>query len=95
VIPAAVETVAYFTVAEALTNVAKHGQATQVTVRLDRHADRMSIEVTDDGIGGADQCRGTGIAGIGRRVAALDGRIHLHSPPGGPTRLFAELPCGS
>jgi signal transduction histidine kinase len=99
VIPAAVETVAYFTVAEALTNVAKHSQATQVTVRLDRHADRhadrMSIEITDDGLGGADQCRGTGIAGIGRRVAALDGRIHLHSPPGGPTRLFAELPCGS
>jgi signal transduction histidine kinase len=95
VIPAAVETVAYFTVAEALTNAAKHSRATRVTVRLDRHADRMSIEVTDDGVGGADQSRGTGIAGIGRRVAALDGRIRLHSPPGGPTRLFAELPCGS
>jgi signal transduction histidine kinase len=94
-VPAAVETVAYFTVAEALTNVAKHSRATRVTVGLDRHDGRMSIEVTDDGIGGADQSRGTGLAGIGRRVAALDGRVLLHSPPGGPTRLFVELPCGS
>jgi signal transduction histidine kinase len=94
-VPAAVETVAYFTVAEALTNVAKHSRATRVTVGLDRYDGRMSIEVTDDGVGGADQSRGTGLAGIGRRVAALDGRVLLHSPPGGPTRLFVELPCGS
>jgi signal transduction histidine kinase len=94
-VPAAVETVAYFTVAEALTNVAKHSRATRVTVGLDRRDDRMSVEVTDDGVGGADQSRGTGLAGIGRRVAALDGRVLLHSPPGGPTRLFVELPCGS
>ncbi|MFB7473792.1 histidine kinase [Kitasatospora sp. NPDC056184] len=94
-IPAAVETVAYFTVAEALTNAAKHSRATRTTVRVARDGDRLSIGVTDDGVGGADETRGTGLAGIRHRVLALDGTVHLHSPGGGPTTLTVSLPCGS
>jgi signal transduction histidine kinase len=94
-IPAAVEAVAYFTIAEALTNAAKHSHATRTAVRVTRDDDRLSIEVTDDGIGGADEALGTGIAGIHRRVLALDGTAHLHSPAGGPTTVTVSLPCAS
>ncbi|MFB9839808.1 sensor histidine kinase [Actinoallomurus acaciae] len=94
-VPAAVEAVAYFTIAEALTNAAKHGRATRTTVRAARAGDRLSIEVADDGIGGADETRGTGIAGIRHRVLALDGTVHVHSPAGGPTTITVSLPCGS
>ncbi|MFE4335274.1 histidine kinase [Streptomyces sp. NPDC056831] len=94
-IPAAVEAVAYFTIAEALTNVAKHSQATRTTVRVAREGDRLSIEVTDDGVGGADETLGTGIAGIRHRVMALDGTVHIHSPSGGPTTITVRLACGS
>ncbi|MFJ7493930.1 histidine kinase [Streptomyces sp. NPDC097727] len=94
-IPAAVEAVAYFTIAEALTNVAKHSRATQTTVRVAREGDRLSIEVNDDGVGGADETLGTGIAGIRHRVLALDGTVHIHSPSGGPTTITVRLACGS
>ncbi|TDE59103.1 sensor histidine kinase [Nonomuraea mesophila] len=94
-IPAAVEAVAYFTIAESLTNAAKHSQATRTTVRVARVGDQLSIEVTDDGIGGADETLGTGIAGIRHRVLALDGTVHVHSPVGGPTTITVSLPCGS
>ncbi|MFD0273710.1 histidine kinase [Kitasatospora sp. NPDC127111] len=94
-IPAAVEAVAYFTVAEALTNAAKHSRATRTTVRVARDGDRLSIEVTDDGIGGADETLGTGIAGIRHRVGALDGTVRVHSPGGGPTTIAVGLTCGS
>ncbi|WP_433465039.1 sensor histidine kinase [Spirillospora sp. CA-128828] len=94
-IPAAVEAVAYYVVAEALTNVAKHGGADRAAVRVGRAGDRLSIEVTDDGVGGADETRGTGIAGIRRRVLALDGTVRLSSPEGGPTTLAVRLPCAS
>ncbi|GLY78860.1 sensor histidine kinase [Actinoallomurus iriomotensis] len=94
-IPPAVEAVAYFTVAETLTNAAKHGQATRAAVRVARAGDRLAIEVADDGIGGADETRGTGIAGIRRRVLALDGTIQIHSPAGGPTTITVSLPCAS
>lgn len=94
-IPAAVEAVAYFTIAEALTNAAKHSQATRTTVRVARDGDRLSIEVTDDGVGGADETLGTGIAGIRHRVLALDGTVHIHSPSGGPTTITVSLTCGS
>ncbi|WP_214319016.1 sensor histidine kinase [Nonomuraea sediminis] len=94
-VPAAVEAVAYFTIAETLTNAAKHSQATRTTVRVARDSDRLSIQVTDDGIGGADETLGTGIAGIRHRVLALDGTVHLHSPAGGPTTITVSLPCGS
>ncbi|MFE6866760.1 histidine kinase [Kitasatospora sp. NPDC057692] len=94
-IPAAVETVAYFTVAEALANAAKHSRGPPTTVRVAREGDRLSIGVTDDGVGGADETRGTGLAGIRHRVLALDGTVHLHSPGGGPTTITVSLPCGS
>ncbi|WP_329259626.1 histidine kinase [Actinoallomurus sp. NBC_01490] len=94
-VPAAVEAVAYFTVAEALTNAVKHSRAARSTIRIARDGDRLSVEVTDDGIGGADETRGTGIAGIRHRVLALDGTVRLHSPAGGPTTIAVSLPCGS
>ncbi|GGK78465.1 histidine kinase [Mangrovihabitans endophyticus] len=93
--PAAVESAAYFIAAEALTNVVKHGDATEITLALDQGGDQLVIEVIDNGRGGADPSAGTGLAGIADRVAALDGRTTLHSPPGGPTTLRAELPCAS
>ncbi|WP_235994776.1 sensor histidine kinase [Nonomuraea montanisoli] len=92
-LPAAVEAVAYYVIAEALTNVTKHAAATRVALRIERADDVLSIEVTDDGRGGADETRGTGISGIRRRVAALDGAVRLDSPPGGPTTLAVRIPC--
>lgn len=93
-IPPAVEAVVYFAVAEALTNVTKHSQATAAGVRVSRTADRLSVVITDNGTGGADDRRGTGIAGIRRRVLALDGTVDVESPAGGPTVITVELPCG-
>ncbi|MEU5863773.1 MULTISPECIES: sensor histidine kinase [unclassified Nonomuraea] len=93
VLPASVETVAYYVIAEALTNVAKHAAATRAALRVERSGDVLSIEVTDDGRGGADEARGTGIPGIRRRVAALDGVVRLDSPAGGPTTLAVRMPC--
>jgi signal transduction histidine kinase len=94
-VPAAVEVVVYFAVAESLTNVARHSHATAATVRVGRTGDRLSAVITDNGTGGADDSRGTGIAGIRRRVLALDGTVDVDSPPGGPTTITVELPCGS
>ncbi|MEU4331297.1 sensor histidine kinase [Nonomuraea dietziae] len=94
-LPAAVEAAAYFIVAETLTNAAKHSGATRVAVRMSRHDGRLIVEVTDDGIGGADDSRGTGLVGIRRRAAALDGTVLVSSPPGGPTAITVELPCVS
>ncbi|WP_436534713.1 sensor histidine kinase [Actinoplanes sp. HUAS TT8] len=90
-----VEATAYFVVAEALTNVVKHSQATSAEVLVRRAADRLSVRITDDGRGGADEGGGSGLAGIRRRVEAYDGRLVLTSPPGGPTTMDVELPCGS
>jgi signal transduction histidine kinase len=92
--PAAVESAAYFVVAEALTNVAKHSGATRCSVAL-ACTDRLVLEVADDGHGGADEQAGSGLAGIRRRVEAHDGRLRLSSPAGGPTILEVSLPCGS
>ncbi|GAB2842911.1 sensor histidine kinase [Actinocorallia aurea] len=92
-LPASVEAVAYFVIAEALTNVTKHAAATRAAVRIERAGDVLAVEVTDDGRGGAAEARGTGIAGIRRRVAALDGTVRLDSPPGGPTTLTVRVPC--
>ncbi|MGW2589840.1 sensor histidine kinase [Streptomyces sp. NPDC001515] len=94
-VPAAVEAVAYFTVAEALTNAAKHSGATRTAVRVVRDGGRLRVEVRDNGRGGADAGRGTGLTGIRHRVLALDGGVRLTSPAGGPTVLTVELPCGS
>jgi signal transduction histidine kinase len=94
-LPAPVESAAYFAVAETLTNVIKHSQADRSWVRL-RHADgRLVMVVGDDGRGGADPGAGSGLEGIRRRLAALDGTLAVSSPPGGPTVVTMELPCES
>ncbi|MFC4858613.1 sensor histidine kinase [Actinophytocola glycyrrhizae] len=92
--PAAVESAAYFVVAEALTNVVKHSGATRCEVRLSG-TDHLVLAVWDDGHGGADEERGTGLVGIRRRVAAFDGTMTLDSPVGGPTTLRVTLPRGA
>jgi signal transduction histidine kinase len=94
-LPAPVESTAYFIVAEALTNVARHSQATEAHVILKRAGDTLNIDIVDDGVGGADATQGTGLAGLGDRLAAFDGRLTVNSPSGGPTRIHAELPCAS
>jgi signal transduction histidine kinase len=93
--PAApVETAAYFVVAEALANASKHAHAEHVKVSIVRDVTRLSVEVTDDGTGGADQ-HGNGLTGLRQRVEALDGVLTVDSPTGGPTTIRAVLPCGS
>ncbi|MCI4062671.1 sensor histidine kinase [Micromonospora sp. R77] len=91
--PDLVETTAYYVVSECLGNVARHAGATRAEVRLARSGDRLVVEVSDDGRGGADPARGTGLTGLADRVAAADGRLLLASPPGGPTLVRVELPC--
>lgn len=91
-LPAPVETAAYFVVSEAVTNAAKHSSATAVSVRVRHRADVLVVRVRDDGVGGADPA-GDGLTGLAGRVGALDGRLHVHSPLGGPTTVIAELPC--
>jgi signal transduction histidine kinase len=88
-----VETAAYFVVAEALTNAAKHAGGAAATVELADHGDKLVIEVRDEGPGGAD-ATGTGLMGLRHRVAALDGTLSVSSPAGGGTSVQAELPCG-
>lgn len=92
---AATEATAYFVVSEALTNAARHSGASRVTVTASSDAERLRVMVEDDGTGGARDGAGSGLLGIRRRVEALDGAMTLHSPPGGPTRLEVQLPCGS
>jgi signal transduction histidine kinase len=89
-----IEAIAYFVVAEALTNIAKHAQASRAEVVVDRTGDMLRIMVRDDGIGGADPA-GQGLAGLARRVAGVDGRLSVDSPAGGPTLIEVQLPCGS
>ncbi|MEU0884818.1 sensor domain-containing protein [Lentzea sp. NPDC005914] len=93
-LPAAVEAAAYFAVAEALTNVAKHSGAEHAWVSLGIDDDRLVVLVHDDGKGGADEKKGTGLDGIRGRVAALDGTASISSPSGGPTVLTVVLPVG-
>ncbi|WP_433243862.1 histidine kinase [Actinomadura nitritigenes] len=89
----ALESVAYFVVSEALTNVVKHAGASRAEVALARRDDRIVLTVVDDGRGGASTAGGSGLAGLSRRVASVDGTLSLSSPTGGPTRLTVELPC--
>jgi signal transduction histidine kinase len=91
--PAPVESAAYFAVCELLANVSKHAEARQTWVDI-RHTDGMlRIGVTDNGHGGAEPARGTGLRGIERRLAAFDGVLAISSPPGGPTAVTMEVPC--
>jgi signal transduction histidine kinase len=92
-LPPAVETAAYFIVAEALTNVAKYAGASAAEVTLERHDGHVVIDVRDDGIGGADPRAGSGLRGLEDRIAALDGHLRIDSPPGGGTLVHAEIPC--
>jgi signal transduction histidine kinase len=92
-LPAPVESAAYFAVSELLANVSKHAGATQTWIDI-RYTDGMlRVGVSDNGRGGADPQRGTGLRGIERRVAAFDGVLAVHSPPAGPTAVTMEIPC--
>lgn len=91
--PAAVEAAAYFVVAEALTNAAKHSGAAEAAVQLARSDGVLRMSIRDEGRGGADDAGGTGLLGMRRRVAALDGTVEVASPVGGPTVIDVELPC--
>jgi signal transduction histidine kinase len=94
-LPEPVETAAYFLVSEALANVAKHSGATTCRVRVNQRGGLALVEVSDDGRGGADPLGGTGLRGLGGRIAALDGWFEISSPAGGPTVVRAEIPCAS
>jgi signal transduction histidine kinase len=89
----AVEVAAYYVVCECLANVGKHALATSASVRLTQRGGRLVVEVVDDGVGGADTERGTGLRGLADRVEALGGRLRVWTPNGGGTRVRAELPC--
>ena len=91
-LPAAVEAAAYYTIAEALTNVTKYAHATHVRVHVRASDDRLQVDVRDDGVGGADPSAGTGIRGIADRIEALHGRLRITGAPGAGTRLHAEVP---
>ena len=89
----AIESAAYFVVAEALTNVAKYAQAENVLVDLSRKHGEVVAVIEDDGVGGADIETGTGLRGLIDRLSALDGTLELGTPEGGGTRLIARIPC--
>ena len=90
---AAVETAAYFVIAEALTNVAKHSHARRCSIGLRHSAGTLRVWVTDDGVGGAALDKGYGLRGLDDRLLAAGGRLRVTSPDGGPTTIAAELPC--
>ena len=89
----AIETIAYFCAAELIANATKHSYANQITIKIDtERTGVLRLEVSDDGIGGADAARGSGLAGLAQRVSTVDGRIEVVSPAGGPTTVTVELP---
>jgi signal transduction histidine kinase len=93
--PASVEATAYFIVAEALTNAAKHANAAAVDVRVRQIGDRLRVEVADNGVGGATEHPGGGLAGLHDRASSVEGSLRISSPQGGPTIVAADLPCAS
>ncbi|WP_155351856.1 sensor histidine kinase [Acrocarpospora pleiomorpha] len=88
-----IEAVAFFVVSETLTNIAKHAAASSAQVLVWREGDRLHLVVHDDGEGGADPARGSGLRGLAQRVGSVDGDLRIDSPPGGPTTIRVELPC--
>jgi signal transduction histidine kinase len=93
-LPPPVEAAAYYVVAESLTNIAKHAQASAVEVRVSRRDGAAHVEVVDDGVGGAEASHGSGLRGLADRVEALDGRLGVESPPAAGTRVWADIPLG-
>jgi PAS domain S-box-containing protein len=93
-LPPSVEAAAYYVISESLTNVTKYAEASAVEVCVTRRNGRAIVEVADDGVGGADPTRGSGLRGLVDRVEALDGVLHVESAPGVGTRIRAEIPCG-
>jgi signal transduction histidine kinase len=91
--PASVEATAYFIVAEALTNAARYANAKRVDVRVRQDGDKLHVEVKDDGVGGAEQRDGGGLAGLADRASSVEGSLRVTSPHGGPTVVTADLPC--
>jgi signal transduction histidine kinase len=92
-LPEQVELAAYFVACEALANVSKYAQATSVSMRVQRRNGLATIEIADDGVGGADDSLGSGLRGLADRVEALGGRLRVWTPRGGGTRVQAEIPC--
>jgi signal transduction histidine kinase len=88
----AIETIAYFCAAELLANAAKHSNAAKIAIRAAGQREVLLLSVADDGTGGADPARGSGLSGLTQRVAVVDGRLTIASPPGGPTEITVELP---
>jgi signal transduction histidine kinase len=92
-LPDPLESAVYFAVAESIANVVKHSQARQAWIRIEHTAEMLCLIVGDDGCGGADPDRGTGLSGVANRLAAFDGTLSVVSPQGGPTVLRVEVPC--
>ncbi|MFE7400522.1 sensor histidine kinase, partial [Streptomyces sp. NPDC057557] len=91
--PRQLETNVYYLINEAMTNIARHSGARSAKVHGRYHSDMLVLEITDDGHGGADPAAGTGLTGLADRLIALDGRMRVSSPTGGPTLLHVEIPC--
>jgi signal transduction histidine kinase len=94
-LPEQVEVAAFYLVSESLANIAKHANATSATIEIAQSDGQVVVEILDDGVGGADTERGSGLRGLADRVEALEGRLRVWSPNGGGTRLRAEIPCAS
>jgi signal transduction histidine kinase len=94
-LPAVIETAVYFVCSEGLANVAKHAQATRADIRVALDGDLVTVSIADDGAGGADPSAGSGLRGVADRVEALGGRLVVHSPPAGGTRLLVQIPAAS
>ena len=92
-LPEQVELAAYFVVSEALTNVAKYASATQASVTMTKSNGRLAVEISDDGVGGADVDLGTGLRGLTDRLAAIEGQLVVDSKPGRGTTVRASIPC--
>jgi signal transduction histidine kinase len=92
-LPAPLESAAYFAVCEGIANAARHGAPSRIEVDLRDDGSVLHIRVADDGRGGADPARGSGLAGVRRRLGTFDGTLEVSSPPGGPTELTMEIPC--
>lgn len=92
-LPEPLEVAAYYLVAESLANLGKYALASSASIVVSQHDGQVLVEVEDDGVGGADTERGTGLRGLADRIEALDGRLRIWSPSGGGTRVRAEIPC--